>query len=41
VEEEAIAEGLDNEEGTDFTGVQNYDESESNQTMDNEQLSEE
>ena len=41
VEEEAIAEGLDNEEGTDFTGVQNYDESESDQTMDNEQLSEE
>ena len=41
VEEEAIAEGLDNEEGTDFTGVQNYDENESNQTMDNEELSEE
>ena len=41
VEEEAIAEGLDNEDGTDFTGVQNYDENESNQTMDNEELSEE
>ena len=41
VEEEAIAEGLDNEEGTDFTGVQNYDESESDQIRDNEVLSEE
>lgn len=41
VEEEAIAEGLDNEEGTDFTGVQNYDESESDQIRDNEELSEE
>lgn len=41
VEEEAIAEGLDNEEGTDFTGVQNYGESESDQIMDNEELSEE
>jgi DNA gyrase subunit A len=41
VEEEAIAEGLDNEEGTDFTGVQNYDESELDQIRDNEELSEE